>query len=123
MVLTNDETEEPFKLLKLPKLHMNDYFAEINFILSKPEIGETRSIEVFDLDFEKEVFLGANLTLQQKVSGLGGNYEYIIQEDIGDETFTYTVDRYGNVIGAEIFGLNIILEPKEQAFTLDAKNI
>ena len=122
-VLTNNEDEETSKLLKLPKLHMNDYFAEINFILSKPEIGETRSIEVFDLDFEKEVFLGADLTLQQKVRGLGGNYEYIIQEDIGDETFTYTVDRYGNVIGAEIFGLNIILEPKEQAFTLDAKNI
>ena len=63
------------------------------------------------------------MTLQQEGRGLGGNYEYIIQEDIGDETFTYTVDRYGNVIGAEIFGLNIILEPKEQAFTLDAKNI
>ena len=63
------------------------------------------------------------MTLQQKVRGLGGNYEYIIQEDIGDETFTYTVDRYGNIVGAEIFGLNLTLKPKEQAITLDAKNI
>ena len=122
-VLTNDEDEETFKFLKLPRLHMNDYFAEINFILSNPEIGETRSIEVFDLDFEKEVFLGATLTLEQKRRGLGGNYEYVIQEDVDDETFTYTVDRYGNIIGAEIFGLNLILEPKEQAITLDAENI
>ena len=122
-VLTNNKAEERSKLLKLPKLHMNDYFAEINFILSNPEIGETRSIEVFDLDFEKEVFLGATLTLKQKERGLEGNYEYVIQEDLGDETFTYTVDRYGNIIGAEIFGLNLILEPKEQAITLDAKNI
>ena len=67
--------------------------------------------------------MDADLTLQQKGRGLGGNYEYIIQEDIGDETFTYTVDRYGNLIGTEIFGLNLILEQKEQATTLDAKNI
>ena len=122
-VLTNDEDEETFKFLKLPRLHMNDYFAEINFILLNPEIGETRSIEVFDLDFEKEVFLGATLTLEQKRRGLGGNYEYVIQEDVDNEIFTYTVDRYGNIIRAEIFGLNLILEPKEQAITLDAKNI
>ena len=122
-VLTNNKAEERSKLLKLPKLHMNDYFAEINFILSNPEIGETRSIEVFDLDFEKEVFLGATLTLKQKERGLGGNYEYVIQEDVDDETFTYTVDRYGNIIRAEIFGLNLILEPKEKAITLDAQNI
>ena len=102
---------------------MYDFFAEINFILSNPEIGETRSIEVFDLDFEKEVFLSATLTLKQKRRGLAGNYEYVIQEDVDDETFTYTVDRYGNIIGAEIFGLNLILEPKEQAMTLDAKDI
>ena len=122
-VLTTDEDKEKSKFLKLPRLHMNDYFAEINFILSNPEIGETRSIEVFDLDFEKEVFLGATLTLEQKRRGLGGNYEYVIQEDVDNETFTYTVDRYGNIIEAEIFGLNLILEPKEQAITLDAKNI
>ena len=122
-VLTTDEEEQTSKLLKLPKLHMSDYFAEINFILSNPEIGETKSIEVFDLDFEKEVFLGATLTLKQKRRGLGGNYEYVIQEDVDDETFTYTVDRYGNIIRAEIFGLDLILEPKEQAITLDAQNI
>lgn len=122
-VFTIDKEGETSKLLKLPQLHMYDFFAEINFILSNPEIGETRSIEVFDLDFEKEVFLSATLTLKQKGRGLEGNYEYVIQEDIDDETFTYTVDRYGNIIGAEIFGLNLILEPKEQAMTLDAKNI
>ena len=122
-VFTTDKEGETIKLLKLPKLHMYDFFAEINFILSNPEIGETRSIEVFDLDFEKEVFLSATLTLKQKRRGLAGNYEYVIQEDVDDETFTYTVDRYGNIIGAEIFGLNLILEPKEKAMTLDAKNI
>jgi len=122
-VLTNDKDEETSKILKLPKLHMNDYFAEINFILSNPEIGETRSIKVFDLDFEKGVFLGATLTLKQKVRGIGGKYKYVIQEDVGDETFKYTVDRYGNIIRAEIFGLNLILEPKEKAITLDAQNI
>ena len=122
-VLTNYKGEETSKLLKLPKLHMTDYFAEINFILSNPEIGETRSIKVFDLDFEKGVFLGATMTLKQKVRGIGGKYKYVIQEDVGDETFTYTVDRYGNIIRADIFGLNLILEPKEQAITLDAKNI
>ena len=102
---------------------MYDFFAEINFILSNPKIGETRSIEVFDLDFEKEVFLSATLTLKQKRRDLAGNNEYVIQEDVDDETFTYTADRYGNIIGAEIFGLNLILEPKEKAMTLDAKNI
>ena len=122
-VFTTDKQVATSKLLKLPKLYMYDFFAEINFILSNPELGETRSIEVFDLDFEKEVFLSATLTLKQKGRGLGGNYEYVIQEDIDDETFTYTVDRYGNIIGAKIFGLNLILEPKEQAITLDAKNI
>ena len=50
-VFTTGKEGEKSKLLKLPKLHMNDYFAEINFILSKPEIGETRSIEVFDLEW------------------------------------------------------------------------
>ena len=122
-VLMNHEDKETSKLLKLPKLHMNDYFAGINFILSNPKIGETRFIEVFDLDFKKEVFLNATLTIKQKVRGLEGNYEYVIQEDVDNETFTYTVDRYGNIIGAEIFGLNLILEPKEQAITLDAENI
>ena len=57
-VLTNDQDEETSKLLKLPKLHMNDYFAEINFILSNPEIEETRSIEVFDLVLKKKFFGG-----------------------------------------------------------------
>ena len=45
------------KLLKLPNLHMYDYFAEINFILSNPQVGDTRNIKVFDLDFENEVFM------------------------------------------------------------------
>jgi len=57
------------------------------------------------------------------VRGIGGKYKYVIQEDVGDETFKYTVDRYGNIIRAEIFGLNLILEPKEKAITLDAQNI
>ncbi len=122
-VFTTDKEGVTSKHLTLPELHMYDFFAEINFILSNPEIGGTRSIEVFDLDFEKEVFLSATLTLKQKVRDLEGNYEYVLQEDIDDETFTYTVDRYGNIIGAEIFGLDLILEPKEQAMTLDAKNI
>ena len=122
-VLISDKDGETSKLLKLPNLHMNDYFAEINFILSNPDLGESRAIEVFDLDFENEVFLGATLTLQQKEKGLDGNYEYIIQEDLDEETFTYTVDHFGNIIGAEMFGLTLIKEPKEQALTLDAKNI
>ena len=56
--------------------------------------------------------MGADSTLQQKGKGLGGNYECIIQEVIGDETFTYTVDRYGNIVGAGIFGLNLTLNQK-----------
>ena len=122
-VLMSDKDGETSKLLKLPTLHMYDYFAEINFILSDPDVGESRAIEVFDLDFENEVFLGATLTLQQKEKGLDGNYEYIIQEDLDEETFTYTVDHFGNIIGAEMFGLTLIKEPKEQALTLDAQNI
>ena len=122
-VLINDNDGETSKLLKLPTLHMYDYFAEINFILSNPQVGESRAIEVFDLDFENDVFMGATLTLQQKEKGLDGKYEYIIQEDLDEETFTYTVDHFGNIIGAEMFGLTLIKEPKEQALTLDAKNI
>ena len=122
-VLIIDNNGETSKLLKLPNLHMNDYFAEINFILSNPKVGESRAIEVFDLDFENEVFMGATLTLKQKEKGLDGKYEYIIQEDLDEETFTYTVDQLGNVIGAEMFGLTLVSEPKEQALTLDAKNI
>ena len=53
-VLTSNQGEERSKLLKLPSLHMYDYFAEINFVLSNPDIGETRAINF--LDFEKEVF-------------------------------------------------------------------
>ena len=68
-VFTTDKEGETSKLLKLPQLHMYDFFAEINFILSNPELGETRSIEVFDIDFEKEVFLSATLTLKQKGRG------------------------------------------------------
>ena len=122
-VLINDNGGETSKLLKLPNLHMYDYFAEINFILSNPNVGESRTIEVFDLDFENEVFMGATLTLKQKEKGLDGKYEYIIQEDLDEETFTYTVDHFGNIVGAEMFGLTLIKEPKEQALTLDAKNI
>ena len=122
-VLISDKDGETSKLLKLPNLHMYDYFAEINFILSNPQVGETRAIDVFDLDFENEVFMGATLTLKQKVKGLDGKYEYIIQEDLDEETFTYTVDHFGNIIGAKMFGLTLIKEPKEQALTLDAKNI
>ena len=122
-VLISDKDGETSKLLKLPNLHMYDYFAEINFILSNPQVGETRAIDVFDLDFENEVFMGATLTLKHKVKGLDGKYEYIIQEDLDEETFTYTVDHFGNIIGAEMFGLTLIKEPKEQALTLDAKNI
>ena len=46
-----------------------------------------------------------------------------LQEDLDDESFTYFVDQYGNIIGAEMFGLDLIREPKEQALALDAKNI
>lgn len=125
-VLTSNQGEERSKLLKLPSLHMYDYFAEINFVLSNPDIGETRAIEVFDLDFEKEVFSSATLTLKQKErsgKGLGSKYKYIIQEDLDDESFTFTVDRHGNIIGAKMFGLDLIRESKEQALTLDGKNI
>jgi len=125
-VLTSDKDGETSKVLKLPPLHMYDYFAEINFIQSNPDIGESRAIEVFDLDFENEVFMGATLTLKQKGragGGLGGKYEYVIQEDLDDETFTYTVDQFGNITEADMFGLYLIREPKEQALTLDAKNI
>ena len=121
-VLMIDNGGETSKLLKLPNLHMYDYFAEINFILSNPQVGDTRNIEVFDLDFENEVFMGANLTLRQKEKGLNGKYEYIIQEDLDEETFTYTVDHFGNIIGAEMFGLTLIQEPEEQALSLDSKN-
>ena len=51
------------KASQLPNLHMYDYFAEINFILSNPQVGETRAIS-FDLDFENEVF-GCNPTLNK----------------------------------------------------------
>ena len=125
-VLTSDKNGEASKFLKLPSLHIKDYFAEINFILSKPEIGQSRTIEVFDLDFENEVFLSATLTLKQKITTGGGsrlNDEYVIQEELDGESFTYKVDPFGNIIRAEMFGLNLIREPKEQALTLDAKNI
>ena len=62
-VLTSNQGEERSKLLKLPSLHMYDYFAEINFVLSNPDIGETRAINF--LDFEKEV-LEQNPDLQTK---------------------------------------------------------
>ena len=125
-VQINDNDGETLKLLKLPNLHMYDYFAEINFILSDPDVGESRAIEVFDLDFENEVFTSATLILKQKEragKGLGSKYKYVIQEDLDDESFTYFVDQYGNIIGAEMFGLDLIREPKEQALALDAKNI
>ena len=115
------KTEKHQKLLKLPNFHMYDYFAEINFILSNPQVGETRNIDVFDLDFENEVFMGATLTLKQKEKGLDGKYEYIIQEDLDEETFKYTVDHFGNIIGAEMFGLTLIQEPEEQALSLMLK--
>ena len=118
-----DNEGQTSKLLKLPNLHIYDYFAEINFILSNPKVGESRVIEVFDLDFENEVFMGANLTLKQKEKGIDGKYEYVIQEDLDDETFTYTVDHFGNITKADMFGLTLVSEPKEQALTLDAKNI
>ena len=47
----------------------------------------------------------------------------MIQEQLDGENFTYTVDQYGNIVKAEMLGLNIIREPKERALTLDAKNI
>ena len=125
-VLTSNQDGESSKLLKLPSLHMYDFFAEINFVLSNPDIGETRAIEVFDLDFENEVFTSATLILKQKEragKGLGSKYKYVIQVDLDDESFTYFVDQYGNIIGAEMFGLDLIREPKEQALALDAKNI
>lgn len=125
-VLKSDKNGDASKFLKLPSLHIKDYFAEINFIQSKPEIGQSRTIEVFDLDFENGVFMSATLTLKQKITANGGsrlNDEYVIQEDLDGETFTYKVDQFGNIIGAEMFGLNLIREPKEQALTLDARNI
>ena len=125
-VLMSNKGGETSKFLKLPSLHMYDYFAEINFALSSPDIGETRDIEVFDLDFKNEVFMSATLTLMQKErvgGGLGNKhkYKYVIQEDLDGESFTYTVDQYGNIIKAEMLGLNLIREPKEQALILDAQ--
>ena len=95
-VLMSNKHGVTSKSLKLPSLHMYDYFAEINFALSSPEIGETRAIEVFDLDFENEVFMSATLTLKQKErvsKGLGAKYKkrYVIQEQLDGENFTYTV--------------------------------
>ena len=66
------------------------------------------------------------MTFKQKErsgKGLGSEYKYIIQEDLDDESFTVTVDRHGNIIGAKMFGLDLIRESKEQALTLDGKNI
>ena len=60
----------------------------------------------------KNIFKVAQV-VEKYQNNISSSYEYIIQEDIGDKTFTNTVDRYGNIIGAEIFGLNLILEPKE----------
>ncbi len=122
-VLIGDKDGETSKALKLPSLHIYDYFAEINFVLSNPDIGETRTIEVFDLDFKNEVFMSATLTLKQKEKSIDGQYKYVIEENLDGETFKYTVDQFGNIIGAEMFGLTLISEPKEQALTLDAKNI
>ena len=122
-VLIGGKDGETSKVLKLPSLHMHDYFAEINFVQSNPDVGETRTIEVFDLDFENEVFMSATLAIKQKQKDLEGQHKYVIEENLDDETFTYTVDKFGNILGAEMFGLTLVSEPKEQALTLDAKNI
>ena len=67
--------------------------------------------------------MSATLAIKQKQKDLEGQHKYVIEENLDDETFTYTVDKFGNILGAEMFGLTLVSEPKEQALTLDAKNI
>ena len=47
----------------------------------------------------------------------------MIKAELDDETYIFKVDHYGNMIEGDLFGLKIIREPKDQALTLDAKNI
>ena len=111
---------------KLPSLSMADYFAGINFVHLNPKVGDVKKIEVNDLDFNNGVYWGLILTLKKrfKLDNMNDTYHYLVKLELDNGDISMLkVDQYGNVIEGDLYGLRVVREPKDQALTLDPKNI
>ena len=121
---SGDETK--VSSYKLPRVNMVDHFAEINFVHSNPKVGDVRKIEVSGLDFKSGIFLSLILTLEQKfkLDTFNEEYHYLVKLELDNgDVSRLKVDQYGNLIEGDLLGLRVVREPKDQALTVDAKDI
>ena len=124
-VVNTDDVENQINFYKLPALNMADHFAEINFVHANPKVGDFRKIDVSDLDFKNGVFSSVVITLKQKINldTVNDEYHYVISLELDDgDTSILTTDQFGNLIAGELFGMQVVREPKEKALILDPKN-
>ena len=125
-VLDKSGDESKVTSYKLPSVNMVDHFAEINFVHSDPKVGDVRKIEVSGLDFTNVIYSSSILTLEQKfkLDTVNEEYHYLVKQELDNGDISrLKVDQYGNLIEGDLLGLRVILEPKDQALTVDTKNI
>ena len=125
-VVDKSGDESKVSSYKLPSVNLVDHFAEINFVHSNPMVGDIQKIEVSGLDFKGGVYSSLILTLEQKfkLDTVDEEYHYLVKLELDNgDVSRLKVDQYGNLIEGDLLGLRVISEPKEQALTVDAKNI
>ena len=100
--------------------------AEINFVHSNPKVGDVRKIEVSNLDLKNGIYSSLILTLEQKfkLDTVDEEYHYLVKLELDNgDVSRLKVDKYGNLIEGDLLGLRVVREPKDQALTVDAKDI
>lgn len=125
-VIETGEGERKVSSYKLPSINMVDHFAERNFVHSNPKVGDVLKIEVSGLDFKNGVYSSLVISLEQKfkLDTVDEEYHYLVKLELDNgDVSRLKVDQYGNLIEGDLLGLRVIREPKDQALTVDAKNI
>ena len=59
-----------------------------------------------------------------KIDAVDEEYQYVVYLELDDgDTSILKVDQFGNLIEGDLLGLRVVREPKDQALTVDVRNI
>ena len=117
-ILTSTNLEKTEKVVNLPILLADDFYATEYLAQNNSKVGRTIQIEVSDLDFEEEKITPAKIKIVNKHSYINQgeefvHYEFEVVEP--DQTYKFLLDNFGKIISGYIAGMEIKIEPKDVA--------
>ena len=108
-------------LLDLPQLDFKSYFSDRNFVHENPQIGQARTIDVYELDFQQNTHRSMTQRLvDKKISSPDDEKSEVfsIFAEVEDYEMSYSVDSDGRLIDGELMGVVFRREAQDLATNL-----